>query len=309
MKLNKLTQALGICAALTATSAVMASPINPGEFFIKYNNWEVVQNDLDDFQDDPLGVLGSADTGNGSVDLKGIFHITSIAPDDSTAAYWNAGDDGKYLWGVFGGFDYLGQDGFGNLSYSGGFFEIYELPNTLDPYLDDPTVGVPDADVTKWIGDTGFTGITDVGTLLYSFNLDPNLPALGLGAPAGTTLSTSFTGLIGTGSFYASVGTTVNGTGIYNDEVDTDGKLGSDIFSKNSWEIASDLDGNGTNDGTTAPCEAGTSGPTCRTFGGGWDIISTDPVTGEAIPAPGVLALMGLGLVGLGFSSRRRKNS
>ena len=166
-----------------------------------------------------------------------------------------------------------------------------------------------DAAASNFIGDTGFTGLTDMSyELLYSFEMGKHEGFL-FDPVAGqtTTLAASynFNKNEGLGSFYADV----TGAGTGDAQIDTQGQLGHDVFATNNWNLARDVnnkDADGISDGfddieTNVAC----NDITCSQFKGGWDILSHDPVRGAAIPEPSTIALLGLGLVGMGFRKRR----
>lgn len=316
---NKLIKGLALAGALSVASGAGAVSLDPGPLKIKFQNWEDILGDLVN------PVTGLFDTtalcaappcsglANGTQDLRGIFNITSLLQGPAFInQQLGAGDK---LWGVFYGFDVdsIAVNGTGlKLGYVGGSFDVFKLGADFNPFV----TGVGEWTGTstyKSINDGNMDGVSDTPWL--SFNFD-------LGVAPGVTLDVNIDGgtvpATGDGTGYMSVGTTANGTGTDNSSFDqnsifnpADG-LYHDAFLQNDFRTpVSDINGDGVEDTQGFPCTSingpGVPGP-CVQYDGGWDLTSDDPVL-TAVPEPGVLALMGLGLLSMiGFGRRSRKS-
>lgn len=309
---SKLIKGLALAGALGVASNASAFSLDQGPLKIKFVNWEDVLNDLVDpttglFDTSticPDPITGCSGLANSTQDLRGIFKITSLLQGPALLdEHLTAGDE---LWGVFYGFDVdtvSFSGGNFKLGYVGGSFDVYQLGAGFDPF----STGVGEwtgASTYKSINDADMNGVSDAAPWL-SFNFD-------LGLSTGLTLDVNIDALTvpasGDGVGFMSVGTSANGTGTANGSFDTDGIFNDgvyhDAFLQNDFRTSNDMNGDGLDDTTFSPCIAPGAG--CTQYAGAWDLTSDDPVI-TAVPEPGVLALMGLGLLSMVGFGRRRK--
>lgn len=308
--LKKGLLASSIAASLLGVGVASAVEVPP-EYLIKYNNYEQFLNDQAD-ADGNFQLVDPANFGNGTEDLRGVVSITQILDNDPLSptfelpTWSNDGSDG-YLYGVFYGLDVIDQTVTGvdiDLRYGGGSLDIYWTPNPIN-FL---TAGVSAFGATSNIYDPLNGATANAANYLFlSTDLAGGCDTTNLAATICSTTNLTPPNVNGTGDFYLAVGTTANGTGVRNDNFDTNGAfLGNDAYATNTFNTPIDANGDGRDDNSNIPCATGTSGPTCIQWLGDWNLRSFDPVIGNYVPEPASIALLGLGLAGLGYRRRQR---
>lgn len=293
MKRSLLSLAIGLGFSASAMAFTLSAPINPltgapipwdGTFEIKFQNMEAF------IDTDQSGTISAGDVN------YGILRISSINTIDGDTL-WANGQGGEELTGVFGGITVK------TVTPASGGFTVDSIGGQMNIYLNALGSFTSAGGFAQGLGGYGIAGCS-IGSLCYDgisnvggvnfLTLD--WAAVGVSVLDNTiTVSGSFTGLTSPNSGQAAGYLNVTG-GDYAYNFDTNGQLGgSDLFSQNDF------------------CTPGQTG--CVTLAsaggapedGGWPLRSNDPVRGSYIPEPGTLALLGIGLLGMGFSARRRK--
>lgn len=220
--------------------------------------------------------------GMDGVDTAGIVSVASITNGDGTITYFSRGDDG-FLTGVFGGLrdrrveTMCNDDGecITSVRSVGGFFNLYQNASQYDASLGPTGLGV---DLLAGI----YPGITD-GSLYLSGVFVPGVRA----GDTVTTYRTSYTNdtLAGSGQGFLDItgGSAADLFGQANGLTDLNGNL-RDLFMDASYNDA---------DGKASAL--------------GWTVGVTAAIKGNAIPEPGALALVALGMISAGVATARRK--
>jgi hypothetical protein len=276
--MNRIFIGFAALALLCAPALALSIPVNQG-IKIKYSNWENVSLDT---------TVGSGTTLPGGTylgDNYGIFSITSMTVVGQTTAFWNAGEGGVYLNGFFWGFDVQNNE-----DAVGGFIEVWKGTTALDA---DPSSDGNGSD--EW-GESGgkptYPTVNEEGQTLFLRGI------AGTGARPGAFPAT----LAGT---FASTTAPISGTALsyYDIDVADPGSHGLQ-FDNDIFSIDDDLNPETPN--VKRDLFAAARFPAALVPLYGWTTTSDDPVTAYYTPEPGTMALLGLGLLGLGYGARRK---
>lgn len=300
MKTRLLALAFGIAASFGASAAPTLNFSNTppgwdGSFKIKLTGFESFTAGL---------TVGSEN--------YGVLRVTSIEAIDGLATYWNSGDDGLELTGVFSGIKLANVSVSGvnvGLQATGGIGSFYLNPQNSLALAGGFAQGSSGySDLMCSVNTNCYDGVTNVaaGVKLFDANWVAGvLDILGqpmFGGDLVTATSITVDGTLSLATGRGSAGgylSVVPGSGSSSADFDTNGQLfafnsPADMFANNTFC-----------DVTNTNCAAQFGGVTAF---GDWAFGIEDPISGRrVIPEPGSLALVGLGILGLSFVRRQRR--
>jgi hypothetical protein len=230
--------------------------------------------------------------------LSGVFTLDQIGKPlagGGLISTWNQGAGGEYLYGLFTDLtvqNFGGENPGAVTTFTGGTLEVYKLNSAFD-LTNDGTVyadlraaggGLSNAWLTA-----SFASINPFGTTLVSSvkNITTNNQS---------GVNKSWIGINSSGDGYLDV---TGGT--MKDTFDTNSipLLRPDLtpFHQADFTLAN----------TFSILNVG-QGPLNHQVLG-WDVVSSDPITGSAVPEPGTMALFGIGLLGMAIYGKRKINA
>ena len=230
---------------------------------------------------------GAATTSNPNADTFGIFSISSITRISDNSTYFTKGG-GSYLTGVFGNLEdhevatyQLGTVSKTDTKSVGGTFAIYSNTSDYTPGFG-PSAG--DLNGTP----ASYPGITGGVKFLEGIFSQGVLSAFG---DTTTTYASSYANanLSGAGQAFLDI---TGGTAASNFQTKSLND-GGGTAATNYHDLFLDVTYNDINGAASKI---------------GWSVTSGGQIKGNAIPEPGVLALVSLALLGLGLTTRRRNS-
>lgn len=279
--------ALGAALAAGTLVAPASAQINLGGYTgpitMQYYNYETIINPTTG----AIVPFTSVATGD---QLVGVISISSIQNVTGSQTLWSQGGANGYLTGVFTGptLTITGSNTF--ISTSSSTYNIYQ--NNTAPDFTQGTGGYAAAGGGCAVGGLCYNGITNAGgTLALSLVTTPGISS---NASVYTTGSYDFSAVPPGGSYRFDLNVT---GGSAASQFDTNGVVTALAGVFADFNVQGEFCTN-----STVNCRGGITV-------GDWELLSTDPVTGNVIPEPSTLGLLGTALLGLGFigwRSRRR---
>lgn len=306
---------LAVALALGVSTSAMAAPTFSlkntagwdGSFEIKFTNYEAF------LSTDATGATVASLGPSVGAENIGILRVTSIERQDGGGAVWQDGDNGAEILGIFNGIDVASITPVTATDFkvasTGGILNMYINPYTsfgAAGAFGQGLLGYGNASCT--IGTLCYNGISNVagGGLFLTADFVPGV--LDAAGDTTTTVNGDFNALTTPASGGAQSYLSVTG-GSHAATFDTNGftftnNAPADLFSQNDFCTPGDTGCVTLASGGGAPGSGLISDITASTDHG-WLLKSNDPVRGT-IPEPGTLALLGIGLLGMGFARRRR---
>lgn len=295
---------------LLAASTVSASVIEPGYFGLKYSDFTYTDFDYARyFPDSNLPYHPLQDQQNISNNVWGITALTSSHTllDGNIEnnllgqpSYYNNGDDGNYYYGVYGGLTIDRVDGTGGAgteiylkaAAGGAYLKIYEL--------DVADAGAYNADFFAGPNVAGAGAFGTFGSNIIS----SGTLYLDLAFSEGTLLAYSPNAIL-TDLEIITLSSSV--TGSAESYMDVVGGTGASIIARDGFPVNAPVPGFPylADLKVISDLTADFSG---GAWNGDWTTTSQDPITGSAVPEPSTFLLLGCGVLGLVFCTRRKRS-
>jgi hypothetical protein len=277
---SKLFATAGLGLALLSTTAFAVPTFSlggyVGDISIKVQNFELFYDPANNNALCAGPIVGCVNAG--------VLSVTNIYAGISEI--WSQGGTNGYITGVFNDITVANNDG--------------GTPAAVDSTGGKVVLSLNDANLDPSLGSNGFIGGLSTGNVSYT----------GITNTGGSFLTLDFT----PGCDQTTTTWTVCGS-FNNNTLPATGSVQQSFLSVTGGAYASMFDNNGftTTTGATADFQSANTFYPADVSGeadtGDWQLFSNDPITSEVItvPEPATIALMGIGIAGLGFGARRRK--